>query len=56
MFYCPSGDYINGGITVTVEERCARIIRLAEKVKKETDECLVRQLMQEIHILSAEIR
>ena len=38
------------------EERCARIILLAELAKKETDERIRKQLMQEINILSARIR
>jgi len=35
------------------EERCARIIRLAELARKEPDERIYRQYMQQIQLLSA---
>lgn len=38
---------------MSVEERCAKIIRLAEKAKQVEDERELRQLMNAIHVLSA---
>lgn len=40
---------------MTTEERCAKIIRLAEKAKGETDPRIIKQLMAEIHMLSSNI-
>lgn len=40
---------------MTTEERCAKIIRLAELAWAATDERIYRQYMQQIHLLSAEI-
>jgi len=41
---------------LTLGEKCLKIIELAEKAMKEEDPRRVRQLMQRIHLHSAEIR
>lgn len=38
---------------MTVEERCAKIIRLAVLAKAATDERILRQYLNQINILSA---